>query len=243
VFLHGMGGSWRDWEPQMDALSDSYRCIAIEHRGHGRSERPLGRYSTRLFADDALALLDHLGVEHAHIVGLSMGGMIAQHLAVARPELVDTLVLADTGAFMPDAPSEFLARWAEQVRADGLLDTHGVVGGSMPGWSDRTVRERPEVVRNNLREAQSADPDAWYRAAMAVVEHDTRSLLGGITAPTLLVWGADDDMVPVKLAEPLQAGIADTRLVVLDDAGHVCNLEQPAAFNAALLEFLEAHAR
>jgi pimeloyl-ACP methyl ester carboxylesterase len=242
LFLHGMGGCWRDWEPQLDSLSASYRCIAIEHRGHGRSERPLGHYSTRLFADDAMVLLDQLGIAHAHVVGLSMGGMVAQHIAAARPDLVDALVLADTGAFMHDGPSAFLAQWAEQVRAEGLPDSHGVVGDSVPGWSAATLRDHPEVARNNIREAEGTDPDAWYRAAIAVTEHDTRSVLGRITAPTLLFWGADDHMVPVDLAGPLQAGIADTRLIVLDDAGHVCNLAQPEAFNAALIEFLDAHA-
>jgi 3-oxoadipate enol-lactonase len=243
LFLHGLGGCWRDWEPQLDTLSASYRCIVIEHRGHGRSERPRGRYSTRLFADDAGALCDSLGLDRVHVVGLSMGGMIAQHLAIARPDLVDTLVLADTGAFMPDGPSAFLAEWADQVRAGGFPDSHGVVSTTLPGWSEVTLRERPEVARNNVREAEATDPDAWYRSAIAVAEHDTRDALGRITAPTLLVWGADDHLVPVALARPLQAGLPDSSLTVLPDAGHVCNLEQPEAFNALVVQHLADRSR
>ena len=91
VFLHGLGGCWHDWEPQVETWRTDHRVIVIEHRGHGRSDRAPGPYSTDVFAADALAVLRHLGVDHAHVVGLSMGGMIAHKLAVAAPDVVDTL--------------------------------------------------------------------------------------------------------------------------------------------------------
>src|SRR5215203_4703999 len=97
LFLHGLGGCWRDWAPQVDSLSDRYRVIVVEHRGHGRSEATGGRFTTGLFADDAVALCRQIGVPRAHAVGLSMGGLIAQAVALAHPGFVDALVLCGTG--------------------------------------------------------------------------------------------------------------------------------------------------
>lgn len=237
LFLHGLGGTWRDWEPQLDDLSADHRCIVVEHRGHGRSEATRGELTTRLFARDAAAVCAELGVERTHVVGLSMGGMIAQWLTIDHPELVESLTVADSGAYMPSAAAEFLAAWAVSVRDDGMTDSRGVVPEQSPAWSDVTLRERSHIARNNMREAESMDPDVWARAALAVARHDTRALLGQITAPVLLVYGADDRLVSVDNAEPLQKGIPHAELHVLLDAGHTCNLEQPEAFDALLRDF------
>lgn len=237
LFLHGLGGTWRDWEPQLDALSSHHRCVVVEHRGHGRSEATRGELTTELFADDAAAVCRALGVERAHVVGLSMGGMIAQCLALAHPALVQTLVLADSGAFMPPEASELLAAWAHTVREQGMTDSRGVVPERSPAWSRVTLRERPHIARNNVREAESVDPDVWARAALAITRHDTRAALGRIEVPVLLVYGADDRLVPASNAEPLQQGIPHAELHVLADAGHTCNLEQPEAFNDLLRDF------
>jgi 3-oxoadipate enol-lactonase len=241
VFLHGMGGSWRDWEPQLDHLRDRYRCIVIEHRGHGRSEATRGAYSTDLFAADAAAVCRHLGVGHAYVVGLSMGGMIAQKLALAEPDLVEALVLCDTGTHLGTRGAQFLRDWAARVRATGMVDSRGVVNPEATGFSRWTVEHQPHVARNNMREAESADPDAWARAAEAVAAHDTRADIGRITAPCLLVWGEEDPAVPVERAQPLADALGGAPLVVLPDAGHVCNLDQPAAFEAAIEDFFAAH--
>lgn len=237
LFLHGLGGTWRDWEPQLDDLSSDHRCIVVEHRGHGRSEVTRGELSIELFARDAAGVCAALGVDQAHVVGLSMGGMIAQRLAIDHPSLVRTLVLAATGAFMPEPAAGFLAEWARSVRDQGMPDSRGVVPDRSPAWSPVTLRERPHVARNNMREAESVDPDAWARAALAITRHDTRPDLGRIDVPVLLVYGADDRLVPVDNAEPLRQGIPHAELHVLPDAGHTCNLEQPEAFDALLRDF------
>ena len=241
VFLHGLGGCWRDWEPQLDGLRDRYRCLVVEHRGHGRSEATTGRYGTELFASDVVALCAAAGIERAHVVGLSMGGMIAQHVALQAPELVATLVLADTGAAMPAFIADGFKDYARAVRENGHTDSHGLVPEYSPAWSQHVLRNNPRVVRNNARETEGTDPDAWCRAAFAVADHDTTARLGEIKAPTLLVWGAEDMLVPADLmATALLDGIADSRLVVLDDAGHISNLDQPDAFNALLAEHFAA---
>jgi len=241
LFLHGLGGCWRDWEPQLDMLGDSYRCIVVEHRGHGRSQRVPGPYSTRLFAEDALAVCRHLGVDHAYVVGLSMGGMVAQQLALAAPDFVDALVLCDTSTHTGCRAREALLAAAELVRAQGFEALAGLLGDEDRGWARRTLAERPEVARDNRRESSSNDPDCWAWAVDALVEHDTRGKLAGLGIPALVVWGAEDGSVPLDFARPLAEELGGAEVVVLEDAGHVCNLEQPEAFNRTITEFFAAH--
>lgn len=241
LFLHGLGGCWRDWEPQLDGLRDRYRVVVIEHRGHGRSERGAGDYSTDLFAADAAAVLRDLGIDHAYVVGLSMGGMIAQKLALAEPGLVEALVLCDTGTHMGRRATQYLTDAARQIREHGFPDSRGEVRAEGSAFSRWTVEHQPQVARTNMREAEANDPDCWARAALAVTRHDTRDGIGRITAPTLVVWGEEDQAVPLRLARPLVDALGGPKLVVLADAGHVCNLDQPAAFEAAIEEFFRAN--
>lgn len=236
VLLHGLGGCWRDWEPQLDTLRDRYRVIVIEHRGHGRSALPGGPVSIAQFAADVAAVCRDLGVDRAWVVGLSMGGMIAQELALAEPDLVEALVLCDTGTHMGERAAAWLRAEADRVREHGFPDARGEVAGSTI-WSRWTLEHQPEVARGNIRESQGTDPDAWAEAALAVAAHDTRDRVGAIACPTLVIWGDEDGALPAKLADPLAAAL-DAALVVIPDAGHVCNLEQPAAFNRAVEEFL-----
>jgi pimeloyl-ACP methyl ester carboxylesterase len=240
VLLHGLGGSWRELQPQLDGLSDRFRCVAVEHRGHGRSERTRGRYTIELLADDAAAICEALGITHAHVAGLSMGGMIALSLALRHPTLVDSLVLMDTAA-RPEPPfREGLEAMARFVRDRGFADTTEP-GGTAAGmaWSPTTVERRPELVRDNLREALSTDPDAYARAAQAVAAFDVLDRLGEIAAPTLVLWGDHDVLVPRSYSEALRAGITTSELVVVPDAGHLCTLEQPELVNTALRDFFD----
>lgn len=242
LFLHGLGGCWRDWQPQLDALNDRHRCVVVEHRGHGRSEATGGALSIELFAGDVVGVCGALGIGRAHVVGLSMGGMIAQRLALRAPGLVASLVLADTAAAMPAMIADGFRDYARAVRENGLTDSRGLVPEFSPAWSQHVLRSRPGVVRDNQRETEGTDPELWCRAAFAVADHDVTARLGEITAPTLLVWGRDDLLVPVDLMAPaLRDGIAGARLEVLDDAGHISNLDQPEAFTALVAEHVATH--
>ncbi len=241
LFLHGLGGCWRDWEPQLDRLSDRFRCVVVEHRGHGRSQRVPGPYSTDGFAADALAVARDLGIDHAYVVGLSMGGMIAQKLALSAPDFVDALVLCDTSTHTGRRSGEMLHAAAAAVQAGGFAALAAHMTPDTTGWAARTLAERPLVARNNERESQSNDPDCWAWAVAALVDHDTRAEIARIEAPTLLVWGAEDRGVPAAFGEALAEGLGGAPLVVLDDAGHVCNLEQPDAFNDEITRFFAAH--
>lgn len=244
LLLHGLGGSWRDWVPQVEGLRDRYRVVALDHRGHGRSPGTAGPYSTALFAADALAACRGLGVERAHVVGLSMGGLIAQQVALAEPGFVDTLVLCDTGAYMHPRMAEGLLAMAEAVRAGGLPDSRGVIQGSDLAWSRYSLEHHPDVVRDNRRESEGTDPEEWAKAARAIAEHDSRPDLGRITAPTLVVYGEEDRVIlPGKASPPLMDGLPDAELLLVPDAAHLVNLEQPEAFDAAVTGFFTRRGR
>ena len=244
VFLHGLGGCWHDWEPQIETWRTDHRVIVIEHRGHGRSDRAPGPYSTDLFAADALAVLRHLGVDHAHVVGLSMGGMIAHKLAVAAPEVVDTLVLCDTFWRTGSAGQAGLRMVADIVRDNGMgavNDLFSAQAGDGVGVGDVLSTASGAVQRNNLRDAEGNDPHCWAWAAEAVAAHDMTEDKGQVRVPALVVWGENDVAVPLKLAQPLADAVGADGVVVLEGADHVCNLDAPDAFDAALRAFFAAH--
>jgi len=246
LFLHGLGGSWRDWTPQVDDFRDTHRVVVVEHRGHGRSHLGDEPLSTARFAADALDVCRGLGVDRAHVVGLSMGGLIAQQVALtAPPGFVDTLTLCDTGAYMPERMGAVLLAMAEGVRAAGGMPvTRGVVPADDPAWARATLADHPETYRDSQREAQGNDPEAWARAARAVAEHDTRADLGRITVPTLLVYGEEDRLIrPDKASPPLLAGLPDVEMLIVPDAGHLVNLEQVTVFDAALRRFFAERGR
>jgi 3-oxoadipate enol-lactonase len=238
LFLHGLGGCWRDWDPQIESWRADHRVVVVEHRGHGRSDRVPGPYSTRLFATDALAACRLLGVDHAVVVGLSMGGMVAQELALADPGFVDALVLCDTFLRPGRGAGAALQMAADLVRRDGMGALTALAAETSGAWP--ASGETGLAMRNNLREAEGNDPICWAEAVGAICAHDTSDRAGeiGAAAPSLVVWGSEDLSVPVKLAQPLADAIGAGDAVVLEGAGHVCNLEQPEAFDAAVRAFL-----
>jgi pimeloyl-ACP methyl ester carboxylesterase len=240
LLLHGMGGSWREWAPQLDGLSDRYRCIAVEHRGHGRSERTSGRYSINLFTDDVVAVCQALGVTQAHVAGLAMGGMIALDLALRYPWLVDSLVLANSTARPDESFRLGLHAISRFVRDQGYADTP-LQGGTSAGlaWSPTTVGDRPHVIRDYMRDALSTDRDAYARTALAVADVDLQDRLGEIRAPALVLWGDHDVLVPRYYSEAICRGLERAELVVVPDAGHLCTLEQPEMVTGVMRRFLD----
>ncbi len=236
LFLHGLGGSWRDWEPQLDSFSGHWRAIVPEHRGHGRSDRPLGRYSMARFAADIDRLCRVLDIDHCFVVGLSMGGMIAQHLALTRPDLVDALVLADTSASVDSSSAELLRSVVAGIRQDGMAVVQTLAEASMRNASS-AVGIRPELIRNNLRESSGNDPYAYASALWALTEHDLSDQLAMLRAPTLVLRGEHDPLVSENAAVELTAAIPGAQMVTIPAAGHLVNLDQPAEFDRLVTDF------
>ena len=240
LFLHGLGGSWRDWEPQLDSFSRQYRVIVPEHRGHGRSDRPLGRYSIARFAVDMAMLCGRLDIDHCYVVGLSMGGMIAQHLGLIHPELVDALVLADTSGSVDSSTGELLRAAVAGIRQDGMAIVQTLAESAM-GNAAGAFGMRPDLIRNNLRESSGNDPYAYANALLALTEHDLSDQLGMLRVPTLVLRGEHDPLAGAEGTVELAEAIPGAQLVTIAAAGHLANLDQPDEFDRLVKEFFTRH--
>ena len=236
LFLHGLGGSATAWEPQLEDLGDSFRCIAWDMPGYGDSA-PIVPLTFPAIADAAVALLDELEVARADVVGLSFGGQQALHLALRSPERVGRLVLADTSARF-GADGTDVDAW-QRLRLDpldaGITPAEMAVGVvdaiTAPGFAGRE-RERTLAAFARI-------PSAGLRAAVhCLPTHDVAARLGGIATPTLVIVGELDEETPVAYAETLAEGIPDAELRVIDGAGHLTPAEAPEEFNLLVREFL-----
>lgn len=241
VFLHGVGGNRRNWEGQLAHLSAHFTCVAWDARGYGDSDDPDQPLAFADFAEDLRALLASLGASRAHLVGLSMGGFIAQDFYARYPASVATLTLASTsagaGLLTQQARDDFLARRLRPLEEGASMRevAHGLVSVLAGSRADDAVRAK---LRRSL-EALRTEP--YKQTLRALVTTDFRDGLARIAVPTLVIVGDEDRVLPEPESRLLSARIPRSRLVVLPGVGHLCNLEAPAAFDAALLDFLLAN--
>jgi 3-oxoadipate enol-lactonase len=240
VLLHAFPLNRTMWAPQINALARERRCLAIDMRGFGDSTAG-GPYTMDRYADDVAEVLDGAGVTSAVVVvGLSMGGYIAFALWRRHAARVKALVLADT---RPGADSsEARDRRRELIQLARSQGSMAVAERQVVGLLGKSTRERrPETVAAALTIAQQASVDGIVGALEAMIARpDSTPTVSTISVPTLVIAGAEDVLTPPKEARAMHAAIPFSRLEILEDAGHLSNLEQPAAFNAALSDFLHA---
>ena len=230
LMLGSLGSTLDMWRPQVPALAPSYRVVRAETRGHGGSPVPPGPYDIDDLADDAVAVLDDLGVDRAHLVGLSLGAMTALRVAAREPARVDRLAVLCTSARL--GPPQMWADRAAAVRAGGMgAVAEAVVGRWLtPGFAG----DHPATVAWLEDMVRSHDPDG-YAACCGVIERmDLRADLASITAPLLAIAGADDPVTTPEHLALIADGVQDGGLLVVDDAAHLANLQQPDAINAAI---------
>jgi pimeloyl-ACP methyl ester carboxylesterase len=243
VLIMGWGGDHTAWALQVPALAPEYRVIALDNRGAGQSDVPDGPYTISGMARDVVGVMDALGIARAHICGASMGGMIAQELAIRHPERVRSLQLHCTTAGI-DAYGRFLIDTLLAVKARG--DREENVRAIMP-WilCRKTMAERPDFIRFWIDRAVTypypIGLEGLSRQAGAIRGHDTRSRLGEIRAPTFITTGAEDILVPPASSRELHAGLPGSELAVIADAGHLHFIEQAERFNEVSLGFLRKH--
>ncbi|MCV7279627.1 3-oxoadipate enol-lactonase [Mycolicibacterium flavescens] len=236
VLSNSLGSTHRMWEPQLDALHQRYRVVRYDTRGHGASPVPHGPYSIDDLTDDLVALLDRLGIERAHVVGLSLGGMTAMRLAARHPERVDRMVLLCTGAALP--PADAWTQRAATVRAEGSASVAAAV--VVDRWfTPAHLDARPEVRAAHERMVADTPAEGYAACCEAIAELDLHQSLPQITAPTLCIAGADDPATPPAKLEEIAAGVADSTLLVVDDAAHLANVQQPGVITPAILNHLE----
>jgi 3-oxoadipate enol-lactonase len=234
VLLHGLGSSGTDWEPQIAALTPHYRVVTVDAPGHGRSAPAMT--SVAAMADAVAAALSTIDTRPAHVVGLSLGGCVAQALALGTPDRVRSLVLVNTFARVRPAGARaslrMLARLALLSGAPMTTVARYVAHDLFPDPLQKRLREEAalRIARTSRR--------GYLSGIAALTRFDSRPRLHEIRCPTLVVAGDGDRVVGLTAKETLTKAIPGARLVVLPGSGHVSNWDQPEAFNRILLDFL-----
>ena len=240
LLIHGLGYARWGWEPVLPGLVEQFDVILFDNRGIGESDAPPGPYTAAEMADDAVRVLDEAGVERAHVVGTSLGGMIAQELALSHPERVDRLVLACTTPGGPNAhpmPQETVALIAEAATLEPAVALRRFVENAL---APSTVETRPELVDRIMehRLATAQQPAAWAAQAAAGMGFDAYDRLGTLTAPTHVVTGTDDVVVDPRNSELLVRLLPNATSAEAPGCGHLFFWERPAAFVRDLASFL-----
>jgi pimeloyl-ACP methyl ester carboxylesterase len=235
LFIHGLGSSTRDWERQVAFFCRRYQVITFDVRGHGKSDKPPGPYSVRLFAADAGALIEALGLDRVHVVGISMGGMIAFQLAIDAPNVVKSLVIVNSGP-------EFVIRTLKERL--GILQRLLIVRLLGMGKMGQVLGKRlfPEPEQEHLREVlierwAENDKGAYLASFRAIVGWSVVAHLGEIRCPVLVV-AADQDYTPVSFKEAYAAKLPHAELAIISRSRHLSPIDRPEEFNEALITFL-----
>jgi 3-oxoadipate enol-lactonase len=234
VFLHGLGGNLSFWANQAREFSKTRRTLRYDLRGHGDSS-PSVRQTLADHAEDLRQLLDELELDRAEVVGLSMGGMIAQYFAATHPERVSALVLTGTVPVFAPPGRDRLNLLADLAETTGM---EGVVRNFVGGLFAAETAETDPRYRAIAEAFCGQDARSFAAAARALAEADVTSLLERISAPTFLCYGENDRLTPPKSGQRLADRISGARLTVIPGGGHVLPIENPDGFNQAVAEFL-----
>ena len=244
VLISGLGYDRWQWHKMTPGLAEHFRVIVFDNRGVGQTDKPAGPYSAQMLADDTASLIEMLGYQRAHVMGHSMGGYIAQALALSHPAKIDKLILASTNFggphHIPVTPEAM--KVLTDVSSDAVTRfKNGLVVSTAPGFAEKN----PEMIDAWLawRVQNPIDPTAYQaQLAIGMALFDEKACFEGklkdVTAPTLILFGAHDKVVPPGNAELLAREIPHSTIEILPDAGHFFPIETPDAANAAIIKFL-----
>jgi 3-oxoadipate enol-lactonase len=236
AFSHSLACSLRMWDAQIDAFKDRFRILAYDTRGHGKSAAPAGPYTLEAMADDLRALVSHLDIQRLHFVGLSMGGMIGQTFAIKYPGVFSSLALADTTSRYP---AEAAPLWQERIRTAETKGMEPLVQPTLERWFTAPFREKNAEIVRKIATAISTTPVAGYAGCCAAIPRiNVTARLKEIKCPVLVICGDQDPGTPPAMAREIHENTPGSKLVMIPQAAHLSNLEQPAAFNRALEGFL-----
>jgi 3-oxoadipate enol-lactonase len=233
---HSLAADLTMWDPQLKALAATYRVLRYDTRGHGGTDAPAGAYTLEQLAEDARALLGALGIARTHWVGLSMGGMIGQTLALSSPGLFLSLSLCDTSSRIP---AEAKPLWQERIATAESQGMEPIVEPTIGRWFTAPFREaRPDVVDPVRARIRTTNPRGYAGCCAAIAQLDLTDRIGAIKLPTLIVVGEEDQGTPVAASRAIQAQIGGSQLEIIKSAAHLSNLEQPETFTRTLTTFL-----
>ncbi len=234
VMASSLGTTLRMWDEQAPALSERFRLLRYDHRGHGGSSVPPGPYRIEDLGRDALALLDRLGIERFSFCGLSIGGMVGMWLASEAPGRVERLVLCCTSALF--GPREV---WDERIAVARGQGMDALVEGVVARWfTPDFFSSHPETVEGAARMLRETDAEGYAGCCAAIRDMDLRGRLGSIKAPTLVISAADDPATPPEHGELIRDSIPGAGFEVVPNASHLANIEQPELMTRALLDHL-----
>lgn len=233
LLIQGLGYARWGWEPVVPLLAESFDVLVYDNRGIGESDAPPGPYTVAQLAADAVQVLDEAGVERAHVVGTSLGGMVAQELALAHPERVGKLVLVST---TPGGPEAFPMPERTVQLMTGGATLRQFVENALAPRADEAIVER--ILAHRERTAQPLE--AWQAQAAAGAAFDAYDRIGGIRAPTLVLHGTEDAVVDPRNSAHLGRAIPGARVELFPGGGHIFWWEQPEEFARVVTEFLQA---
>jgi 3-oxoadipate enol-lactonase len=238
MFSNSLATNLSLWDVQAAELSESFRVLRYDTRGHGKSDAPAGDYSLAMLRDDVLGLLDALEVEKTHIVGISLGGMTALELALATPERLGRIVVCDSRA---DAPPAFAASFDERV---GIVRDKGmdaIVEQTLERWfSPGFHAQKPPGLAAVGDMIRSTSLEGYIGCVRALQKLDLLPRIGGVGVPTLFVSGADDIATPPEAMRAMHDAVPGSQFTLIEPAGHLSNVENPVDFMAAIGPFLNA---
>lgn len=233
---HGLAGNLSQWDVQMTALTQHFTVLRYDLRGHGASTVAPAPFGFADLVADVVQLLDHLGVARTHFIGLSLGGMIGQHLALAAAERLERLILCSTTSGLGPA---VVPVWQSRIAAARREGMESQVEGFLWRWFTEDFRVRHPDTVAAIADIIRATPVAGYTACAALIPTiDTTAQLGQVASPTLVLAGEVDVSTPPAMAEIMAKAIPGARQDVIPAAAHLLNIEQAAVFNQAVLAFL-----
>ena len=235
VFSNSLGTDWRIWDRTAELLADRYRIVTYDKRGHGLTESPPGPYSIAMLADDVLALADALSLKSFAMVGVSVGGLIAQEVALRTPQRLSALVLCDTAAKIGTTDS-----WNARIKAVETTGLASIADALMQRWFSRTFRDTRKAELAGWRNMLVRTPADGYAAVCAALrDADLTAGVAGIRLPTLAVAGEEDGSLPPDLSRATANLIAGARFEIIDGVGHLPCIEQPERMAGLISEHLK----
>ncbi len=233
---HSLACDLSMWDEQAKALSKHFKVLRYDTRGHGQTSAPAGPYSLETLAQDAHALMQHLGIRQTHWVGLSLGGMIGQTFTLAHPDMISSLVLADTTSRgIPNAA----AMWSERAQTARSQGMQSLLQPTLARWFTPASHQQGLPAIERISQVIVRTPTEGYAGCCeAISQLNLTDRLSAITCPTLVMVGADDQGTPPEMSRIIHEHITGSELLVIPDAAHLANVEQPQAFTQGLMAFL-----
>ncbi len=238
VFINGLTMDVNGWYFQVQPFSERYTVLRYDCRGQGQSDKPDMPYSQDMHADDLKSLMDRIEIQKVHVIGISNGGMVAQHFILKYPEKVGALVLVDTCSYIDTLLEIIIKVWIRATEVGGSEFRYDIALPAL--FAEGFIKRNLELIAT-LKEisVKNNPPEPIKNLAKGCLIHNVNDRIPEIKAPTLIIVGEEDILIPLKYSKILNEKIEGSRLVIMKDCGHVPTLEKPEEFNKIVLEFLK----